>query len=268
MTAPQRPLCLVTGASAGIGAALARVYAAHGHNLVLTARRADRLQALAAELKRDFGADSVILPADLSDPAAPKALVDAVAARGLQVDALVNNAGYGLPGLYVDTSWEDQQALVRVLLVAPAELCRRLLPGMIARGSGRILNVASLAGLTPGLPSHTLYGPSKAFLIKMSQALHLEVEGLGVHVTALCPGLTWSEFHDANGTRPHLTAIPRWLWQDAATVAEAGYAACEANRTVIVTGAPNQLIALLARVIPDSLIHALVKRQMKRVRGI
>ena len=207
-------------------------------------------------------------PADLSLPGPIDGLLTAIEGRGQTVDILINNAGYGLPGLYAETRWIDQQALVQTLLVAVCELTHRLLPGMIGRGYGRIVNVASLAGLLPGMPSHTLYGPAKSFLVRFSQGLHSETLGTGVHVTALCPGFTRSEFHDANGTRAMADRLPGLLWQDAETVARAGYGACEANRAVSVSGWPNQVIAALAKLIPDDLILALTRPAARRMRGL
>jgi len=261
-----RRLCLVTGASAGIGAAFARLYARQGHDLVLTARRADRLEQLAEALRRDHGVEVLVLPADLSEPGAVDKIIAGIGAAGRTVDVLVNNAGYGLPGTYAKTRWADQQAFLQVLLTSVCELTHKLLPGMIGRGYGRIVNVASLAGLVPGMPSHTLYGATKAFLVRFSQALHLETLGTGVHVTALCPGYTWSEFHDVNGTRAMANTIPRWMWLDADAVAEQGHRAVEANRPVRVTGGINRLIAAICKIVPDSWVLGHVARWSRRTR--
>ena len=260
-------LALVTGASSGIGAALARVYASHGYDLALTARRDDRLHALADEVRLRYGVDSLVIPADLSDAESPEQVLSAIAANGREVDALVNNAGYGLPGSYAASRWEEQRALLQVLVTAPCEFAHKLLPGMIERRFGRIVNVASLAGLVPGSRGQTLYGPAKALLMRFSQALHLETQGTGVHVSALCPGLTYSEFHDVTGTRAQVTdATPTWLWLGADEVAQAGYEAAEANRPICVTGAPNKAIAALAKIIPDEWGMALMSTQAGRFR--
>jgi len=259
-------LCLVTGASAGIGAAFARLYARKGHDLALTARRADRLEALAEEIRRDHGVEVLVIPADLAQPGAVDQVIAAIAKAGRTVDVLVNNAGYGLPGTYANTRWADQQAFLQVLLVSVCEMTHKLLPGMVERGYGRIVNVASLAGLVPGMPSHTLYGATKSFLVRFSQSLHLETLGTGVHVAALCPGYTWSEFHDANGTRAMADSIPKWMWLDAQTVVEQGYAAVEANRPVRVTGGINRLIAGVCKIVPDSWVLGHVARWSRRTR--
>jgi len=262
-------LALVTGASSGIGAALARVYASHGYDIALTARRADRLHTLADELRLRHGVESLVIPADLARPEAPAEILAAVEANGRVVDALVNNAGYSLPGGYAATRWEDQQAFLQVLVIAVSELAHRVLPGMMERRFGRIINVASLAGLMPGSLGHTLYGPAKAYVVRFSQGLHIEMQGAGVHVSALCPGLTYSEFHDVDGSRAQITdSTPTWLWLGADEVAQAGYEAAEANRPLCVTGAPNKAVAALAKLIPDEWGMALMARQAGRFRRL
>ena len=265
----DRRLALVTGASAGIGAAFARIVASHGYDVALTARRTERLEKLAEEISLRYGVECLTVAADLSEAEAPGQILDFLTAHGRTVDALVNNAGYGLPGRYGNTRWEDQRAFIQVMMTAPAELAHRVLPAMVHRGFGRIVNVASLAGLIPGSAGHTLYGATKGFLIKFSQSLHLEVEAQGVHVSALCPGFTFSEFHDVNGTRAKLTsATPTWMWLGADEVAAAGYEAVEANRPICVPGAPNKAIAAFAKLVPDDWALALMASQSARFRKL
>jgi short-subunit dehydrogenase len=265
----DRRLALVTGASAGIGAAFARILASHGYDLALTARRGDRLEKLAEEVSLRFGVEALAVTADLADPEGPGQILDHLTAHGRTVDVLVNNAGYGMTGAYAETRWADQQAQLQVMLLAPCELAHRVLPGMVARRFGRIVNVSSLAGLVPGAAGHTLYGPIKSFLVRFSQGLHLETLGQGVHVTALCPGFTYSEFHDVNGTRGQLSATtPEWMWLGADEVAAAGYEAMEANRAVCVPGAPNKAIAAFAKLIPDEWGLALMAAQGPRFRKV
>ena len=262
-----RRLALITGASAGIGAAFARTYASHGYDVALTARRRDRLDTLAAEISLGSGVETIVAPADLSQPGAVDEILAAIAAHGREVDAVVNNAGYGHPGTYAQTSWADQQAFLQVLLMSVAEMSHKALPGMIERRFGRIVNVASLAGLIPGSLGHTLYGATKSFLVKFSQSLHLENLQTGVHVTALCPGFTYSEFHDVNGSRQRMNqSLPQWMWMGADEVAAAGYEAAEANRPVCVTGAPNKAIAAFAKIIPDDWALALMAGQSGKFR--
>ena len=252
---------LITGASAGIGAELARVFAEHGFDLILVARRRENMEALAEELARDMKTDCHIIAADLADPAAPRAIFDEVTSRGLRVDALVNNAGYGIPGYFHDTTWEDQSALLQVMVTAVAELCHLFGPCMKARGYGRILNVASVAGHLPASAGGTLYSASKAFVIKLSEALHFEYLGTGVHVSALCPGFTWSEFHDVMGNREEMNRLPKFLWLDTNRVAREGFRAVMENDPVHTNGFIYRLIAWLADVIPDRLLYRLIGRQ-------
>jgi short-subunit dehydrogenase len=253
-----RRLCLITGASAGIGAALARAYGARGFDLALTARRADRLQALAAELRQAHGVEVVVVPADLADPAPRPAILAAV---GRPVDALVNNAGYGLDGRFDARPWPQLEALLQVMLVGVCELSRAVLPGMVARGYGRILNIASVAGLIPGQAGAPLYNATKSFVVRASQSLHEEALGTGVHVTALCPGYTRSEFHDVSGGRAVLDKVlPAFMWLTAEQVAEAGLRASEANRAVCVPGGVYKALIALARATPDGWILAGARR--------
>ncbi len=251
-----RPVVLITGASAGIGAALARIYAANGWDLILTARRETPLLALAAELALS-GAASTILTDDLADPAAPRRLFDAILAKGLTVDGLINNAGFSRTDGFLTTDPAAHRAMIQVMLAAPVELARLFAPGMVERGYGRILNVASLAGQMPATGGDTLYGPIKSFL------------GTGVHVTALCPGYTLTEFHDANGTREQVSsAYPAWMWQTADHVARVGYEACEANRPKVTPGVMNNLLAGLAKHLPDGVALTMVGGHAKRLKRI
>jgi short-subunit dehydrogenase len=236
----ERRLALVTGASAGIGAAFARLLAAEGFDLALTARRADRLQALATEL-RGRGAQVITIAEDLTVPGAVDRILEAVTREGRTVDVLINNAGFGLPGSYARSQWSEQAGSLQLMLVSVCELTHKVLPAMLERRYGRIVNVASLAGLLPGASGHTLYAATKSFLIKFSQSLHLETRGTGVGAVALCPGFTFTEFHDANGTRERVTAgTPRWVWSEAEAVVRDGWEAVEAGRAVVVSGPRQQ----------------------------
>jgi len=266
MPSPEpRRLCLITGASSGIGAAFARVYASHGYDLALTARREERLIELADEIAARHGVKTLIVPADLSDPEAVDHVLGRIADHGRQVAALVNNAGYGLTGRYTTLAWAAQAAMLQVMLTSVCELTHKVLPGMIDQRFGRIINVASVAGLIAGYPGQTLYGPIKTFLVKLSEVLHLETLETGVHVTALCPGFTYSEFHDVNRTRRELERrTPAWLWMGADEVAAAGYEAVEANRPIRVTGAPNKAAAAISKIVPDDWMMALISLAARR----
>lgn len=258
---------LVTGASAGIGAALATELAARGCSLVLTARRLDRLDALAAALRARHGIRVESIAADLADAAAPERLCSDIEQRGIAIDVLVNNAGYGVTGHYPAQPWAVHAAFLQVMVTAPCELAHRLLPGMQQRGYGRIVNVASLAGLIPGSAGHTLYAASKAFLIKFSQSLALENAGRGVHVTALCPGFTYSEFHDVTGTRAIVSRMPKWMWLGADDVARQGIDAVERGEPVWVTGRVNRLIKSLVKLVPDRIALRAVQKRSKNFRA-
>ena len=255
-------LALVTGASAGLGAAFANLYAAHGYDLAITARRESRLEALADRIRLRHGCSVLVIPADLADADGPARILARVAEQGRQVDALVNNAGYGEAAPFGSGAWTAEAAFIRVMFTAVCEMTHAVLPGMKDRRFGRIVNVASLAGILPGSPNAALYGAVKAGLITFSQGLHLETRDLGVHVSALCPGLTYSEFHDVNHSRAEMSArTPPWVWMGADEVAAAGYEAAEANRPICVPGAPNKAAAVLAKLLPDEWLMALMARR-------
>ena len=262
-----RPLSLITGASAGIGAAFARALAERGHDLVLTARRTDRLDALAAELHGQHGVNATVLTCDLADPNAVEQLCAALEQRGLQVDWLINNAGYGVPGRFDQNEWPVHADFLRVLVTAPTELAWQLVRGMRARGYGRIVNVASLAGHVPGSAGHTLYAASKAYMIKFSQSLALENLGAGVNVCALCPGFTYSEFHDVTGTRPLVSKMPSFMWQRAEDVVQEGIEAVERGDAVHVTGRFNRTVKGLFKLMPDRMALRMSAKQSKRYRA-
>lgn len=257
---------LVTGASAGIGAAIARELAARGVSVVLTARRLERLQSLAQELATQHGVRAETIAADLADASAPRVLCEEISRRGIAIDMLVNNAGYGVPGFLHTQPWQAHADFLQVLVTAPVELCYRLVPAMRAASFGRIVNVASLAGHLPGSTGHTLYAASKAFLVKFSQSLALENRAHGVNVCALCPGFTYSEFHDVTGARELVSKMPRWMWMDARDVARQAIDAVERGEIVYVTGRVNRLIKFFAKHLPDRLALNLIARRSKDFR--
>jgi uncharacterized protein len=263
-----RPQALVTGASAGLGAAFARAYADRGCDLILTARREARLAVLARELEGLHGTRCTVLPCDLSRPGAAGALFAGIEARGLTVDVLVNNAGYGVPGSYRGRPWQVHADFQQVMIQAIAELCYLVIPGMRARGAGTIVNVASLAGHMPGSAGHTLYGPAKAWLIKFSECLHDELFDEGITVCALCPGFTHTEFHDVNGMRPHVSRLPRALWMSPEEVVAQGLAAVDRRCASFIPGRINGLIALAARLLPRSLVRAAVASRARDFRNV
>ena len=254
----KRRTALVTGASAGIGAALARVFAEHGFDTVLVARRRRHLEELAAELESACGVRARALPADLSDPAAPQRISDTLRQQGVDVDVLVNNAGYALREGFCESSWEDHAAFLQVMGISVAELCHRFLPGMKERGYGRIVNVSSLAVFAPEVAG-SLYRAIKSFVVSLSEALAMELEGTGIHVTALCPGFTVTEFHDVTGTRDQFNRLPGFMIMDADTVAREGYDAVMRGRRVYVNGRVNQLLAAGLETMPRWLHRSVSK---------
>jgi len=253
---------LITGASSGIGLALAEEFARHGFALVLTARRAERLQSIASDLAARYGIRVKALPANLSDPAAPETLFSAIEAEGLAVDALVNNAGYGVSGVFQDAPWSAHRDFIEVLMRAPCALAYRALPGMRARGYGRILNIASLAGFIPAAIGSTLYPAAKSFVISFSQSLALELADTGIHVTALCPGLTHTEFHDKDELRADIAKMPSWVWMDARTVARQGYDAVMRGTPLRMNGAHNALTAAIVKRLPNGVALRLIRAAM------
>jgi len=261
---PDRGDALITGASAGIGEALAREFAARGQSLILTARRAERLESLAGELRSQV--EVQVIPADLADPGAPKALFDACRERGRFVGTLVNNAGYGVPGRFLSRDWQVHADFLQVMQTGVAELCYRFLPEMQERGFGRILNVASLAGLVPASAGHTLYSANKRWLIRFSETLMEEMRPHGVHVSAVCPGFTYTEFHDVNGMRERVSRLPKYLWLQADRVARIGIDAVESGRPVVIPGRINRIIAGVSKVLPTPLARALVGSKAKDFR--
>jgi hypothetical protein len=261
-----RRTALVTGASAGIGQAFCRRLAAAGYDIVAVARRGERLATLAQELETAHGVRVTPLALDLGEDGAVTALLDAL--LDVDIDMLVNNAGYGVPGRYLSSPWQVHERFQRVMVELVAELSYALVGPMCARGRGTIINVASLAGFLPGSAGHTLYAASKAWLIRFSESLAFECEAQGVRVCALCPGFTYSEFHDVTGTRAQLAALPGWMWMSAERVVEEGLAAAAAGRLVYIPGRINRLIAALAAGLPTALVHAVSRRESRRFRDI
>ena len=226
---------LITGASAGLGKTFARQLAAKGYQLVLVARNKEKLSQLAAELESDFGTACELLPADLSQPRAPREIFETLQQRGIHVDYLVNNAGAAGPELLCGIDWAEHQAFYQLMMLSIAELCDLFIPPMRERGHGRVINVASMAGRTARAGGCN-YGPSKAWVIALSEELALTVAADGVKVSALCPGFTHTEFHERAGLMDMKNAMPKWLWYDADVVVREGIAAVERGRAVYPSG--------------------------------
>lgn len=237
---------VITGASSGLGAEYARQLAARGYGLLLVARRADRLEALAADLRTQHGIAAAGHPADLNQPAEVEALAERLRALP-DLSLLINNAGFGTVGAFTQVPLEKSLAMVQVHLHATLALTHAALPGLTARGRGALINVASLAGFVPRAGSAN-YGATKAYLIAFSEALQLELASAGVRVQALCPGFTYTEFHDT----PEFTGfsraeIPGFFWTPAAVVVRASLAALATDRVVVVPTWRDQLLLTLTR---------------------
>ena len=258
MTTPTRPIALVTGASSGIGADLARELARDGHDLVLSARRIEPMQALAAELE-GHGVGAVVIPADLSKPGAAAELADAVEGRGLQIDVLINNAGLGALGRFDQIDPLRISEMLQVNVVALTELTRRLLPGMVARRRGKIMLVASTASFQPG-PRMAVYFATKAYVLSLGEALAYELRGTGVTVTTLCPGATATDFFKVAGARD----IALRPTMSAPEVARIGYRALKAGRRVVIAGVLNRILAVGGRHGPHSIILPATAAMMSR----
>lgn len=247
---------LITGASAGIGADLAREFAHHGHNLVLVARRGEKLKELAAELSGSSGADVMTVPADLSKAAGPRQVVDALDAAGEQVDILVNNAGVIEVGPFAESQTEKLVELVNLNIAALTHLTSLLLPRMVERNFGRVLNVASLAAFQP-VPSLAAYAASKAYVLSLTEALSEELKGTDVRVVALCPGLTdTSMVADIKKGSAAGRGVPSQLISDPKDVARQAYNALHSGQVVLVPGIPNQIAAAWAQVTPHWILRS------------
>ena len=252
--ADDRRWTLVTGASSGIGVELARVFAERGHSLLLTARRKDRLEALAAELAGKHGIAVETLVFDLEDPAAPQALFEAVEGRGIALHTLVNNAGFGLRGRFATLPLDRQGAMLELNVTAPTKLSRLFLPGLIERGLGGILNVASTAAFQAG-PYMAVYYATKAYVLSLSEALHEEAKPHGVTVTALCPGPVPTEFSARASLEMTRIVKMRAMTLEAPEVARAGVEGYEAGKAIVIPGLANKIGAWGAQIGPRALVR-------------
>lgn len=255
-----RPVALVTGASAGIGAELAREFVRHGYDVVLSARSLVPMQELALELQ-EMGAKAIVISGDLAKPGAATLLAHEIASRNIAIDALVNNAGFGLSGRFDRSDPARTSELLQVNIVALTELTRLLLPGMVARGRGRIMLVSSVAGFQPG-PHLAAYFASKAYVLSLGEALAYELRGTGVTVTTLCPGATATDFFKIAGADHSLMARRMRRMMRAEDVAKIGYRGLAAGRRVVVAGAMNRLVTLASRYVPHFITLPLTNLMM------
>src|SRR6476646_2375044 len=258
-----RPITVITGASSGIGEALAGVFARNGHALALVARRADRLNALADEIARAGGPRPLVIVDDLTQAGAARRIGEALSQRGVEPQYVVNNAGFGLIGRATERDRAEQLEMIDLNVRVLTELSLAFVDSL-ARHRGGVLNVGSMAGFLPG-PGMAVYYASKAFVLSFSEALHSELKPRGVRVTVLCPGPVPTEFAERAGVRDGLA--PNILTQSADFVAEAGYRGLMAGHRTIVPGLINKLVTMLIRMIPRSWLLRLVDWRQSRRRS-
>jgi len=252
---------LITGASGGIGYDLAKEFASHGYNVVLVARSKEKLEQLAQELRTTYGIQATVLTQDLGAPAAPQQIFDQLTQAGITVDVLVNNAGFASYGFFHEADTQKELDMIQLNVMALVYLTRLFLPGMVARRSGKILNVASTAAFQPG-PLMAVYYATKAFVLSFSEAIANELKDSGVTVTALCPGPTESGFQ-ARAAMEDSKLVQSGL-MDSMTVAQAGYEGLMQGKTVVIPGLFNKVGAVAPRFVPRKMVTQVVRNMQER----
>ena len=259
------PTALITGASSGIGLELASVAARDRHDLVLVSRSRERLESVGRGLAEEYGVRVSVIAKDLADPSAAAELAAELSARGIAIDVLVNNAGFGVYGFFAETPIEAEIEMIEVNVSAVTRLTKAFLGGMLERRRGGILNVASTAAFQPG-PIMAVYYATKAYVLSFTEALASEVAGSGVRVTALCPGPTRTGFQSRAGFRPIPLLRAPLLGNDPGEVARAGWDGLKKGRRVVVPGMTNKLLVQAERITPRRVVTAVIKR-LQQSRG-
>ena len=259
----SKKMVLITGASGGIGRDFADVFARNEYDVIVVARSADRLQALADELGDRYATAVTVIAQDLAAPTAARALFDAVTAQGLPVDELVNNAGFADYGAFVESDLAKQEAMMQLNMATLTSLTRLFLPQMVARGYGRVLNVASTAAFMPG-PLMAVYYATKAYVLSFSEALASELEDTGVTVTALCPGPTQTDFQARAAMGESKLVQNREGMMASMAVAEQGFDALQAGKALHIPGALNRMQAALPRLLPRRMVPGIVRNAQAR----
>ncbi|HZU86735.1 MAG TPA: SDR family oxidoreductase [Anaerolineaceae bacterium] len=254
-------VALVTGASSGLGADFARELASRGASVILVARREDQLRAVAAEIEKDYGVSAQVIALDLASPDAPQVLYDLLHQQGIQVDVLVNNAGFGIYGDFASIPWEREKAMLELDILVLTHMTKLFLPDMLARKSGFILQVASIGAFQPS-PTYATYSAAKAYVLSMGEAINYELRHSGVSLTVISPGVTATEFLKVAGQSPSL--YQRMMMMDSRKVARIGVDSMLRRRSSVVPGFFNSLAAFSTRLMPRRLQAALANLFMTR----
>lgn len=244
----SRQTALITGASSGIGLEFAQLFAADRYDVVLVARTEDKLKSIKGTLEGQYGITGHVIVADLADPGSPEAIRRAVDEKGLRIDVLVNNAGFGGYGFFHETKLDHELQMIQVNISSLVALTKLFVRDMVARGGGRILNVASTAAYQPG-PLQSVYYATKAFVLSFTEAIANELDGTGVEVTAFCPGPTLTEFHARAGTQRSFKQMKQ---QSAADATRGGYEGMRKGKSVVIPGRRNRVLAFGTRFVPRS----------------
>jgi uncharacterized protein len=255
---------VITGASGGIGLEIAKLFVKAGHNVVLVARSADKLNALAESLQKEYSGTVLVLPKDLAAPDASSEVFDWCTQKGLQVDYVVNNAGFGDYGFFHESDWPKQEQMIQLNINTLTQLTHLFLPGMVARKKGRILNVASTAAFQPG-PTMAVYFATKAYVLHFSEAISNELKGTGVTVTALCPGATESGFQAAAAMEESRLVKGKRL-PSSAEVAQYGYKAMMAGKVVAIHGFLNTLLVTGVRFAPRNIVLKMARAMQEKAK--
>lgn len=253
---------LITGATSGIGYELANVFAENGYNLVLVARRADRLEKIKAEFEKDFGVSVIYIVKDLSEPTAVEEIAAEIKKCQINIDILINNAGIGVYGNFSQTEREKELNMIKLNITALTDLTKLLLGDMVKKRSGKILNVASTAAFQPG-PKMAVYFASKAYVLSFSEALREEVKQYGVTVSCLCPGSTKTEFQKQAASEGILGSLREKVMMDAKTVASIAYNGLRKDKAIIIPGFKNKMLIILERFLPRFIVRSIVAKIMK-----
>ncbi|MGM0881330.1 MAG: SDR family NAD(P)-dependent oxidoreductase [Bacillota bacterium] len=257
----MRKTVLITGVSGGIGKELADRFAKGGHNIVLVARSESKIVELAQEYRKKYGIQATVIAKDVAAPGVPEEIFTELKEKGITLDYLVNNAGFGLFGTFMETDMEQEVNMIDVNIKALTVMTKLFLPDMVKRGQGGVMNVASLVGFFPG-PMMSVYYATKAYVLSFTEALANEVSGTGVTVTALCPGLTSTGFVDRSGMGA--SKMLKGAIMEAGQVAEEGYRGFLRGKTLIMPGARNRFIAFMPRLLPRMMMTRIIRSSQDR----